>query len=212
MRFAWILGVIAALAFFAGLAFDWPLMRAAAKPIPALCMAWAALSMDRTRYGQLIGAGLVLSALGDLLLEVDRFLFGLGAFLLGHVLYVAAYLTDSKELRPLRAVPAFLFGAGVIAFLGDGLGDMLVPVIVYTLVICTMLWRAAARVEGADASQRDRMYALAGAIAFALSDTLVALRQFGTPPDAIRWAIMILYWGGQLGIAASAVTHDRRPE
>ncbi|MFW6067777.1 MAG: lysoplasmalogenase [Myxococcota bacterium] len=209
MRLAWVLGLLAAVGFFVGFVLDLPLLRVASKPLPVLCMAGVVFAAPRSRYTDLIGIGLVLSALGDLLLEVDRFLLGLVAFLAGHLLYIAAYVSDSRALRPGRAVPAFLFGVAVVGFLWGGLGDMRVPVAVYTLVICTMLWRAAARLEPGTPGQRDRVYALAGAIAFALSDSLVALRQFGSPPEAIRWAIMLLYWSGQLGIAASGVVRGR---
>lgn len=205
MRLAWILGVLSAVAFFLGLAFHLPVLRVATKPVPVLCMAAAVLTWDRSRYAALVGAGLVLSALGDFLLEVGHFLPGLVAFLTAHVLYIAAYVSDSRALRPWRAVPAYAFGVGMVLFLGPDLGDMLLPVIVYTFVICTMLWRAAARIEPGADGQQDRLFALLGAAAFALSDSLVALRQFTSPPEAIRWAIMVLYWGGQLGIAASSV-------
>ncbi|MFW5876384.1 MAG: lysoplasmalogenase [Myxococcota bacterium] len=207
MRFPWTLGLVSAFSYFAALGMDWPLVRAVSKPIPVLCMAAAAVMANKSPYGRLIFAGLVLSAFGDLLLEVNRFEEGLAAFLFGHVLYVGAYVTDTRALKPLRAVPAYAFGAVALAFLGGHLGDMLVPVVVYTAIICTMLWRAGARLEPGADLQRDRWYALLGAVSFALSDTLVAMHQFASPPEAIQWAIMILYWGGQLGIAASAVIH-----
>lgn len=208
-RFAWVLGVLAAIVFFVGLGFDLSVLRVAAKPIPVFCMAVAVLARDRTPYATRIGIGLVLSAVGDFLLETDRFALGLAVFFAAHVFYIAAYVSDYRALRPLRAVPAYLFGAGALWLLWPSLGDLQAPVVGYTFVICTMLWRAAARVELGGPGQRDRTYALAGAIAFALSDVLVALHQFASPPDAIRWAIMVLYWGGQLGIAASSVTRTR---
>jgi uncharacterized membrane protein YhhN len=65
-----------------------------------------------------------------------------------------------------------------------------------------MMWRAAARWgdhPGATA-------ALLGAILFGLSDTLIAIDRFRAPiPGAPAFAIIVLYWAGQAGIAASAL-------
>jgi len=46
---------------------------------------------------------------------------------------------------------------------------------------------------------------LAGAVAFGASDTLIAFDRFAAPIPRVRWPIMVLYWLGQSGIAASAV-------
>ena len=42
-------------------------------------------------------------------------------------------------------------------------------------------------------------------VAFGASDTLIAFNRFAAPIPGVRWPIMILYWLGQSGIAASAV-------
>jgi uncharacterized membrane protein YhhN len=44
-----------------------------------------------------------------------------------------------------------------------------------------------------------------GAILFGLSDTLIAIDRFHAPLPGARYAIILLYWAGQAGIAASAV-------
>ena len=45
---------------------------------------------------------------------------------------------------------------------------------------------------------------LVGAVLFMLSDTLLALNKFGEPIAGAGYAVILLYWFGQLGIAASA--------
>ncbi len=45
---------------------------------------------------------------------------------------------------------------------------------------------------------------LLGAVSFGASDTLIAFDRFAAPIPGVRWPIMILYWLGQSGIAASA--------
>jgi uncharacterized membrane protein YhhN len=44
-----------------------------------------------------------------------------------------------------------------------------------------------------------------GAVLFGLSDTLIAIDRFRTPFPGAPYAIIILYWAGQAGIAASAL-------
>jgi uncharacterized membrane protein YhhN len=88
-------------------------------------------------------------------------------------------------------------------------------VAVYALVICAMVWRAAARIGHAPA-ESGRL-ALAGAIVFTASDSLIAVGRFGEhlvdealrTSSAWRLAIMITYWAGQWLIAASATTRAR---
>ena len=72
-----------------------------------------------------------------------------------------------------------------------------------------MLWRAAARVGGP--GPRAAALGLAGALFFAASDTLIALDRFRGHIPGAGHPIIVLYWLGQLGIAASAVPpRDRR--
>jgi uncharacterized membrane protein YhhN len=76
---------------------------------------------------------------------------------------------------------------------------MRVPVLVYAVVICTMMWRAAVTV-----GTPGGWAALCGAVLFAASDTLIALHRFHTSIGDARALILPLYWAGQLLIAASA--------
>jgi uncharacterized membrane protein YhhN len=70
--------------------------------------------------------------------------------------------------------------------------------------IGAMLWRAAARVGARGASRRAEWSAIAGAILFAASDTLIALDRFRAEVPGARYAVILLYWAGQLGLALSA--------
>jgi alkenylglycerophosphocholine/alkenylglycerophosphoethanolamine hydrolase len=198
-------GIAAALLFFVALGANLPWLRLATKPLPALVLAaWVALRC-RAPLGRLTAGGLVLSALGDLLLECGLFLPGLLAFLAAHVAYVLAFL--SAERRPAlgSALPFFAWGLGAFSILRPRLGPMTVPVAVYVAVISTMMWRAAARLGSAGMPRRAAFVGLAGAVAFGASDTLIAFDRFAQPMPGMRFPIMILYWLGQWGIAASVV-------
>jgi uncharacterized membrane protein YhhN len=173
------------------------------KPIPVLCLVLWVLRAPKGPYRDRLAAGLALSLAGDVLIEWS-FTAGLAVFLLAHIAYAAAFLTGAKRLLLLRAVPIGLYSAGVIAFLWPGLGEMRPAVLAYVLAIGTMVWRAAARVGHAGAPRPGEWAALAGAILFALSDTLIAFDRFHAPVPGAGWLIILLYWAGQLGIAGSA--------
>lgn len=169
------------------------------KPVPVLCLAALVLSARARRAGVLVGAGLLCSSLGDVLLELPgRFLPGLGAFLCAHLCYIAAFVSEERRLRAWRALPFAAYGLGVFRLLAPGLDGMAAPVAVYAVAICGMMWRAAARLGDGRAGAG---LALLGAICFAASDTLIALDRFRAPLPGARWPIMLLYWLGQLGIA-----------
>jgi uncharacterized membrane protein YhhN len=150
---------------------------------------------------RLVTAGLAISAAADVLIG-HAFLSGLVLFLAAHLLYTAAFVADERALRPLRAIPFVLYGTGMFALLFPGLGGLAVPVAVYVLAILTMMWRAAARVR---LGSRPAWYGLSGAVLFGLSDSLLALDRFRGPVSGAGFAVMLLYWAGQLGIAISAL-------
>ncbi|HYN03433.1 MAG TPA: lysoplasmalogenase family protein, partial [Vicinamibacteria bacterium] len=90
-------GIGTALLYLVGLATGLPALCLAVKPFPALALAaWVALRCPRP-VGRLTAAGLVVSAVGDLLLETGFFLPGLLAFLAAHVAYVAAFLAADRR-------------------------------------------------------------------------------------------------------------------
>ena len=190
--------------YVAALGTGAPTVRLCAKPVPAVVLAVLVAASGRGRYQRAIAAGLLLSAVGDVLLEFPgRFVPGLVAFLLAHVAYTTAFLADERRWRLARAVPFALWLLGAFLWLRPGLGPMEGPVLVYMLAIGAMMWRASARVGGPDEAPGARA-ALVGAVLFGLSDTLIAIDRFRAPLPGAPYAIILLYWAGQAGIAASA--------
>ena len=199
-------GIATALLFFVGLGADLPALRLATKPVPALALAAWVLLRCREPLGRLTAAGLALSAVGDGLLENDAFLPGLFAFLGAHLAYIAAFVVADRRPALGRAVPFLAWGLGALLLLRPGLGSMAAPVAVYVAVVCSMMWRAAARVGSPTTPALAAALGLVGAVAFGTSDTLIAFDRFARPIPGAAWPIMLLYWLGQCGIAASAVT------
>lgn len=207
-----LVGVVAAVLFIYGHDADIYWLRMVVKPIPVLCMVLAlALQPDKGRYQWLVITGLLFSAAGDVLLEASAstFLFGLIAFLLGHVFYIAAFLQDSRKPFWGRAALAYGYGVlifAVLYFAGD-LGDMTIPVAVYVLVICTMVWRASARINVAEISAESARTGFWGAVMFVFSDSVLAIGRFGVlAHPMLRYVVIISYWLAQLDITRSAIT------
>jgi alkenylglycerophosphocholine hydrolase len=199
------IGIGTALLYFVGMAAALPALCLVVKPFPALALAaWVFLRCPRLP-GRLTAGGLVLSAIGDVVLEAGLFLPGLLAFLSAHLAYVAAFLSADQRPALGRAVPFLAWGTGAFVLLRPGLGPLAIPVAVYVAVICAMMWRAAARVGSPGTPPLAAALGLGGAVAFGASDTLVAWSRFATPVPGAGWLIMVLYWLGQAGIAAAAV-------
>lgn len=175
------------------------------KPVASLAFVWVAVAggAAATTYGTCLLIALVLCLAGDLLLiPAERpaaFRAGVLAFMLGHLAYIAAFLT-----RPISWLG--LLGAGFMAFgmlrpvlrwLRPHLtADMVLPVRAYVVVIGAMA-AVAVSVTLAGAP----WLVAVGAIAFALSDVSVARDRFVAPGFANRAWGLPLYYAAQCAIA-----------
>ncbi|MGL4317466.1 MAG: lysoplasmalogenase [Pseudomonas sp.] len=178
------------------------------KPLPIIALLLWLRQAASGPYRTWIAVGLVFSLLGDLLLEwpADLFVFGLGAFLLAHLAYLVAYLSSTRRLAPGALLLAIAASGGMFALLASaGLGGLLLPVACYSLAIGCMLWRALARLAEPEQARRSAWLAALGALLFVLSDSLIGINRFVMPFEGASFAILLSYWLGQLGIAASAI-------
>lgn len=156
-------------------------------------------------YGRWIIVGLVLCWVGDaaLLGRSDAaFLLGLGAFLLGHVAYIGAFL--STDLVP--TVATSVFG---LAWLAIAIGAarwlwphvtprMRGPVVAYIVAISAMVV-----LSGPAGVGRTSVLPPTGAALFAVSDIAVARNRFVAPGFGNRAWGLPLYYVGQVFIALS---------
>ena len=102
-------------------------------------------------------------------------------------------------------MPFAVWLLAAFAWIRPGLGDMAIPVVVYMLrhrhdVVAG---------GGAGGDHPGAAAAVSGAILFGLSDTLIAIDRFRAPIPGAPYAIILLYWAGQAGIAASALPAAR---
>jgi uncharacterized membrane protein YhhN len=146
--------------------------------------------------------GLILCALGDILLIFDRsFDFGLLSFLSGHVAYVVAFAAAAPiagwPLLPLA--PLAIIGLVTGRWLWPHLGRRRLSVMTYIVVISVMVWGAVAVVM-TDALP---WTVALGAFLFYISDLAVARHRFVKTEFVNRALGLPAYYAGQILIALS---------
>lgn len=182
------------------------------KTIPIICLVVLAFVNIPGAKGRLIGVGLLFSGAGDILLHLDGvrfFVHGLGAFLIAHLFYIAAFIRQPALLRSKVPVIAAIgvYGAAMGIMLFPRLGDMLIPVTVYLIIIIGM---------GISASLGSTNHAMViiGACCFILSDSLIAINRFLLPLPLSDYLIMGTYYAAQLlitaGVARTTVPKETR--
>lgn len=163
-----------------------------------IAMAVAAGGLE-TAYGKAVLLGLFFSWWGDLFLGMSGwFLFGLVAFLLGHLCYSAAFLVHGVDWKWVgtAALGVAVVAGGVSVWLGDKPGELLYPVYAYMLVISSMV-ALSFGTRGLGAS----WWLVAAAVLFYVSDLFVARSRF-VSPGAINGVFGLpLYYGGQIVFA-----------
>lgn len=171
---------------------------------------------------KLMIAAFVFSWVGDVSLmlvnfEPLLFLVGLVAFLITHVLYIVAFTHVSHSSPPVLPrkfwllTPLALYLAVLLYILIPGMQHnpdvriqgLLIPVLVYTSVISTMVVFAVNRYRRVN----DASFALVlgGALLFMVSDSLIAINRFVSPFQGAGIFIMLLYISGQYLIARGSL-------
>lgn len=177
------------------------------KPLTTVLILLVALSAPAPvapSYQALIAVGLVFSLAGDvfLMLPSDRFVAGLVSFLLAHLFYIAAFALFAAGEPALPALAMFaLYGAGLLGVLLPRVGALKLPVAIYAAVLSAMGWQAAAQWVAHDGLRT--LLALAGAVLFLLSDSILALDRFVRSFAAAEGLLLTTYYLAQWLIAMS---------
>ena len=138
---------------------------------------------------------MIFALFGDIFLMFNGeefFLIGLSCFLVMQLLYTITFLKDRVNdilLMIYRSLPILFISIAVIAYLWNGLGEMRIPVSVYTAAISLMVISALIR--------RSNMYwyfpVVIGVILFMISDALIAVSKFGPSFNGIEYGVMATY-------------------
>lgn len=154
-------------------------------------------------YKYMIITGLVFSLAGDvfLMLPSDRFLAGLVAFLIAHLFYIAAFLSEISALTWWPLVPLVIYGIVIYIIVASSLGKLKLPVLIYVVVILIMAWLAWER--WSQTGQSGALLAFAGAVLFVISDTILAINRFRGAFKLSRALNLTTYFAAQWLIASS---------
>ncbi|WP_375325787.1 lysoplasmalogenase [Flagellimonas sp. GZD32] len=169
----------------------------------AIVLLFSAGGTSVPKFKSLMIAALVLCLVGDtLLLFESYFVFGLASFLLGHLLFIAAFI----QLKGFYAHwISFFFlmaiGGGLFLWLKPDLGNLLVPVSCYIVVICVMAW------QGIGLYTRDKskpfLWIAIAVLLFMFSDSMIAVSKFKMPFAYASALILSTYWLS-IGLLANA--------
>jgi uncharacterized membrane protein YhhN len=184
-----------------------------------ILMYWV-YNFDTFKTKNLLLTALFFSWVGDIILMyADKgelyFIFGLVAFLISHIVYIALFNRQLKTENNKNKL-IFLMGIGVILtylsamllLLLPSLGDLKIPVIIYAIVISTMLLFA---FKGSLHWQNPaNIFILLGAIIFVASDSILAINKFYVAlPNASFW-IMITYLVAQFCITSGVLCLNKK--
>lgn len=158
-------------------------------------------------------SALFFSFWGDVFLldKVNYFVFGLGSFLIAHVLYIkmtSQLLKKQSANKILKSAIIFVaLFAGVLFLIFDNLGEMLVPVIVYGIAISA--FGTCALLNYQQEKSTVNLWLLLGAILFIASDSLIALNNFYSPKRFFDIAIITLYIVSQYLIVKAMIAKNQ---
>ena len=149
---------------------------------------------DLKKYWNYTLVALIFCLAGDtLLMFEEKFVFGLGAFLIGHIFFTLSFISiDGFKNYRIPFILMAAFGVAYYWFLYPHLEAMAIPVLAYVVFIIIMSWQGA----GLFLWKKERGFRMImiGALLFMLSDSLIALNKFVIPFAYSGVAILSTYW------------------
>ena len=161
-----------------------------------------------SKYFKFVLTGLILGLVGDVSLGLPgltAFRVGLVAFLAGHIFYILAFVILARRadwINPVNILIIVISGLLYWWFL-PYLGEMLVPVTFYIVVISVMVAAAWAVFRNPGVPRTGAWFILVGAVLFYLSDIFVAHDRFVTDQFYNRLIGLPLYYTAQFLLAFS---------
>lgn len=143
----------------------------------------------------LIGA-LFFSWLGDAILISGAFVFGLVAFLIAHVFYIALNLRGrpifSVDLKTaIIMTPLLLFSGYMLSQIAKTTPIMMAPVSLYSTILCALFYTGLIAAKSLPKGQAQVL--MAGIVLFIFSDSLIAINRFIAPFETSGIVIMATY-------------------
>lgn len=161
--------------------------------------------------------GVIFCLAGDVFLMIPRnmFIFGLLAFLLGHIFYVVGFNNFSSFINLpgiiliviLAIYIWWLYPKLVGGLIAKDKSGLKIPVLIYSLVISLMVYSAIMTWTPPGWPALAALSASLGAVLFYVSDSMLAWDRFVSPLSHARLKVMMTYHLGQIGIILGAMLH-----
>ena len=192
-----------------GIIFKIPILIQVFKPLILLSLL-ILYTVSVLKLNKLYVFALIFSFLGDVFLMFSGelyFIIGLVSFLIAHLLFIKIVINQIQK-QPISKViisiiPFFVLFLGLILFLKNFLDDLLIPVIIYGLTICT--FGTVSLINYLSTKSKKSLLMLVGAIVFISSDSVLAINKFYNSSHLLEIIIMITYVLAQYLIFRSMV-------
>ncbi len=208
----------------------WKILEYVTKPATMLALLWWIWQSVGFGGSMLwFTIGVIFCMAGDvfLMLPRDMFIFGLLAFLLGHISYILGLnnvppfinmaglfllIILEKVLAIVTIIILGIYLVWLFPLLARGLAEkgkkaLRIPVLVYSLVISLMVYSALMTWNRAGWTTAAALCVSMGAVLFFASDSMLAWDRFLNPLPHARLRVMVTYHLGQIGIILGALLH-----
>ncbi len=115
-------------------------------------------------------------------------MFGLVAFLISHIMYIK--ITSISKIT-IAILPFLVFVIILLSVLKNHLGEMLIPVIIYGIVIS--VFGIVVTLNYITNKTKANLYLFFGALFFIVSDSILAINKFHNPKEIFGFLIMLTY-------------------
>lgn len=193
--------------YLAGHYFKKPLLKYVFKPLTTiiiLIFAFLQAPQVSVHYREFILIGLILSLMGDIFLlwPEKQFVTGLVAFLLAHLVFILAIITDFGPYYDWQyLIPIVLYMVIYLWIILPRSGNLVFPVVVYAIVLMLFFWQTAGRAFYL--AGNSSMDAFWGAGLFVISDSILAYNRFVKNFKSAEFFIILTYWAALYFIALS---------
>ena len=208
-----------------GHVFDIPEINQFSKPLlmPVLLVYFKRALKAPLNLSFMIGSfALIFSWGGDVLLmfqksKPDFFIFGLASFAIAQVLYMITFskarnneFKDNSLQKWPYAIPFLIFTVIFLWYIWSDIGDLKIPVTVYSILLLGMAIAAIFRMERSSLKSFNQVFF--GSVLFILSDSLIAIDKFMIPMQYSGLFIMATYILAQWNIINGLLLHYNEKE
>ncbi|MDC9722622.1 MAG: lysoplasmalogenase [Urechidicola sp.] len=198
--------------YIIGLISGYEILKFIFKPLIILSLLLYYIKSVKRKSKLFIGA-VLFSFLGDVLLLYDTelfFMLGLVSFLLAHILFISMVVgmlkTSTLKQKIIVIIPFLGTYMGLLFLLKDSLGELLIPVVIYGLVIS--VFGVVSLLNHLISKSNTSQYLLFGAVFFVVSDSLLAINKFYESQEYYPVIVIITYILAQYLICKSVILNS----